>query len=64
MDLQVEKNGYRTSKEKPAVNSELFQKLQMLVDDLNHIGVEVLFWHVKRKFNGEADELTKQALLA
>lgn len=57
-------NGYRTSKGTPVTNSALFQKLQALVSKLNGLNVEVLFWHVQREFNKEADELANKALLA
>lgn len=59
-----EKNGYRSAKRTLVVNSALFQKLQKLVSDLNSIGVEVLFWHVRREFNKEADKLANESLLA
>jgi ribonuclease HI len=59
-----EKNGYQTAKRSPVVNRALFEKLQKLVEDLNGIGVKVLFWHVPRKFNKKADEWANRLLIA
>ncbi|RKK65700.1 hypothetical protein BFJ69_g16056 [Fusarium oxysporum] len=56
-----EANGYRNAKRDPVKNSTLFKKLQGLVNDLNISNVEVLFWHVPRGMNKEADKLANQA---
>ena len=57
-----EDNGYLTAKGKPVGNADLFQQLVGMVQFLAAEGVEVLFWHVPRKFNEEADELANRAL--
>lgn len=48
-------NDYRTSRGTPVVNASLFRKLQELVAELNGLNVEVLFWHVPRERNKQAD---------
>ncbi|MCJ1359271.1 MAG: hypothetical protein MMC33_009272 [Icmadophila ericetorum] len=50
-----EENGFRTSKGSPVVNAELFRQVEEKIVDLNASGVEVLFWHVPRARNKEAD---------
>lgn len=55
-------NGYRTSKGTQVTNSALFEELQGLIGQLNERGIEVLFWHVPRNWNKEADELAGKAL--
>jgi ribonuclease HI len=57
-----ETNGYQTSKGTPVVNSALFKQLGMLIGQLNKLGVEVLFWHVSRRYNEQADKLANMAL--
>lgn len=57
-----EGNGYRTSKGTAVTNSALFMELEMLIGKLNELGVEVLFWHVDRRYNKQADELANRAL--
>lgn len=57
-----ETNGYQTSKGTPVVNSALFKQLGKLIDQLNKLGIEVLFWHVPRRYNEQADELANMAL--
>ncbi|KAH7012527.1 ribonuclease H-like domain-containing protein [Microdochium trichocladiopsis] len=56
-----EKNGYKTSSGKPAANLSLFKQLNELVKELNNLGVEVLFWHVPRDRNEDADRLARAA---
>lgn len=56
-----ETNGYRNAKRDPVKNSALFKRLQRLVEDLKTSNVEVLFWHVRREMNKEADKLANQA---
>lgn len=55
-------NGYQTCKGTPVKNWELFKKLDGLIRNLNELDVEVLFWHVPRSRNTEADELASRAL--
>lgn len=57
-----ERNDYRTSKGRKVTNHVFFKKLEKLVKKLNELNVEVLFWHVPRDFNKEADELASMAL--
>ncbi|KAL9115623.1 MAG: hypothetical protein Q9187_007223 [Circinaria calcarea] len=52
-----ETNGYKTSKGVPVTNADLFQDVNQMVTKLNQHGVEVLFWHVPRSQNKEADAL-------
>ncbi|KAH7035957.1 ribonuclease H-like domain-containing protein [Microdochium trichocladiopsis] len=56
------KNGYRTSTGKPVANLALFDRLNKLVEELNDHKVEVIFWHVTRDKNQEADRLASRAL--
>jgi len=56
------KNGYRTSRGTPVANAQLFRKLEELVAKLNELNVEVLFWHVPRSRNEDADEWANKAL--
>lgn len=57
-----ESNDYRTSKGTKVTNHVPFKKLEGLVKKLNELNVEVLFWHVPRDFNKEADKLASMAL--
>ncbi|TQN72678.1 Ribonuclease H [Colletotrichum shisoi] len=57
-----EKNGYRTAKGTTVVNANLFRLLLRLVSRLNDRDVEVLFCHVKRRDNTEADGCANRAL--
>jgi ribonuclease HI len=57
-----EKNGYRTSRDTPVTNASLFKRLEQLVTELNKLNVEVLFWHVPRERNQEADTWANMAL--
>ena len=52
-----EMNGYKTSKGVPVTNADLFQDVNQVVTMFNEFGVEVLFWHVPRSQNKEADAL-------
>ena len=51
------KNGFRTSKGTEVVNASLFKEVDKHVRQLNDHGVHVLFWHVPRARNREADAL-------
>ena len=44
------------------VTNRLFEKLDRQVAELNDMGVEMLFWHVSRERNREADKLANMAL--
>ncbi|KAF4439458.1 ribonuclease H-like protein [Fusarium austroafricanum] len=54
-------NGYKTAKREPVKNAGLFKRLQELVSDLDSVNVEMLFWHVPREMNTDADGLANQA---
>lgn len=56
------KNGYRNARSLPVTNKKEFQDLDVLVRYLNKLDVEVLFWHVERERNREADKLANMAL--
>lgn len=60
--LKWRQNGYMNSKGLPVTNGEMFKELDNLVDELNKAGVGVLFWHVPRANNREADWLANAAL--
>lgn len=55
-------NGWTNCKGLPVINADLFTKLVQQVRTLRGIGVEVLFWHVPRERNWQADELANDAL--
>lgn len=57
-----EHNRYRTSRGTPVLNASLFRRLQGLVQELNALNVEVLFWHVPRERNKQADMWANMAL--
>ncbi|KAH8807928.1 ribonuclease H-like domain-containing protein [Xylogone sp. PMI_703] len=57
-----EKNGFRTARGTLVTNAPLFMRLQELVAKLNSLGVEVLFWHVLRSRNEQADFWANMAL--
>ena len=50
-------NGFRNSKKKPVVNTDLFKALEEEIIALNDRGVVVQFWHVMREQNKMADYL-------
>ena len=54
-------NDYRTARAS-LVTNRLFEKLDRQVAELNDMGVEMLFWHVSRERNREADKLANMAL--
>lgn len=56
------KNGYRNARGLPVTNKKEFQDLDVLVRYLYKLDVEVLFWHVPRERNREADKLANMAL--
>jgi ribonuclease HI len=55
-------NGWKTAKGGEVVNRAGFEDLLAKVEELEDAGVTVLFWHVRREFNGEADRLANLAL--
>lgn len=54
-------NGYKTAKGVSVTNAALFQAIDAKVTEMNGDGIEVLFWHVPRARNEEADELANAA---
>jgi ribonuclease HI len=57
-----ERNGYRNSRGTPVTNTPHFKRLEELVVELNKLDVEVLFWHVPRDYNKQADMWANNAL--
>lgn len=55
-------NGFHNSKGAYVANADLFNKIDILISQLNVQGVEVLFWQVGRLENAEADALAGAAL--
>jgi ribonuclease HI len=56
------RNGYVGARGEEVVNAEHFRELDALVGRLEAMGVAVLFWHVAREQNAEADKLANDAL--
>jgi ribonuclease HI len=56
------KNGYRNASGLLVTNKKEFQDLDVLVRYFNKLDVGVLFWHVPRERNREADKLANMAL--
>ena len=55
-------NGYLNAKGKPVTNAPLFQRIDKLVEELEEEwALKVLFWHVPREQNREADALVNAA---
>ncbi|MCJ1399504.1 hypothetical protein MMC11_002706 [Xylographa trunciseda] len=54
-------NGYRNHKGVPIKNCDWFMMVDDSVNDLKDLGVHVLFWHVPRERNKEADRLANAA---
>lgn len=59
--LKWRTNDYRTTKGQTVLNVELFKEIDQKVFKLNDMGIKVLFWHVLRARNKEADELANDA---
>ena len=62
------KNGWKTSKRSPVKNRDLWELQMAEVSRIYNEGmrlfgekVEVLFWHIPRSLNSEADTLAKKA---
>ncbi|KAJ9629877.1 hypothetical protein H2203_002261 [Taxawa tesnikishii (nom. ined.)] len=62
--VKWKQNGYRNARGISVTNADLFKALEKAVRQLNSLGVEVLFWHVPRSLNQEADLLANFALNA
>jgi ribonuclease HI len=60
--FQWEKNGFTNVKGTEVVNRKLFEQCQTEVKGLKERGVMVQFWHIKRKWNREADGMANVAL--
>lgn len=54
-------NGYKNARGAPVTNAALFQKLDEKVEAMGGDGIGVMFWHVPRARNEEADELANAA---
>lgn len=55
-------NGWRTANGRVVVNRDHFEELMEAVNELIDMNVKVLFWHVRKEFNEEADRLANTAL--
>lgn len=55
------KNGYKTAKGAVVTNNGLFRIIDRLIEELNNMDVNVMFWHVPRLQNQEADTLANSA---
>ncbi|WEW57670.1 ribonuclease H [Emydomyces testavorans] len=60
--LKWKRNGYTNCKGRPVANKSIFLAIEEEFCALEQRGVEVLFWHVPREYNAEADELASRAL--
>ena len=56
------KNGWKTSKGSTVVNATLYRLIEEMVHRLKTMGIEVLFWHVPRDRNKEADAIAISSL--
>ena len=56
------KNGYKNSRGSDVVNAGLFVAVEDELLFLNSLGVEILFWHVLRSRNKEADAMANATL--
>ena len=54
-------NGFKNSRRQSVTNGSLFSHLDDLIELLDYRGVEVLFWHVPREQNEDADKLVNAA---
>ncbi len=54
------KNGWRNAKGFSVSNRDLLETLDELIEEVENTGRMVLFQHVPREFNLEADELSRQ----
>jgi ribonuclease HI len=55
-------NGYENCRGLPVTNADMFRHIDAAIFELNRLGVEVQFWHVRREENREADCLANAAL--
>lgn len=49
----------KNQKGEDIANSEVFLAIKVEVEELSRVGVQVVYYHVRRKFNREADALAK-----
>lgn len=54
-------NGYLNTRRQPVTNAALFREVDDLVGSLEDVGICVLFWHVPREQNTDADALVNAA---
>ena len=55
------RNGWVTSKRTAVKNRDLWELLVQEVNFFHQEGLEVIFWHIPRQLNSQADRLAKQA---
>jgi ribonuclease HI len=56
-----QESGWKDAQGGPVVNSQDFKKLDSLIEEPAEEGIDVMFWHVSRMDNTEADNLAKRA---
>lgn len=59
--LKWRDNGYKNARGSRVVNAKLFQDIDEQIGWMNEEGIQVLFWHVPRARNEEADALANAA---
>ncbi|KAL8867200.1 MAG: hypothetical protein Q9174_005816 [Haloplaca sp. 1 TL-2023] len=55
-------NGYKNAKGLPVANADLFESIDMAIDNLKDLGIAVAFWLVPKTCNWEADGFANEAL--
>ena len=55
------RKGWRTSQGQPVKNKDLWQVLLGEAERRSEDGLDIKFWYIPRRFNGEADRLAKDA---
>ncbi|MCJ1454229.1 hypothetical protein MMC28_004581 [Mycoblastus sanguinarius] len=59
--IKWKKNGFKNARGSPVQNALSFKEIDQKVTEMNEIGIQVLFWHVPRTRNQEADRLANAA---
>lgn len=60
--IKWRENRFSNARGQPVVNGELFQLVEVEVEELEDLGVKVHFWLVPRQRNQNADTLAKSVL--
>jgi ribonuclease HI len=56
-------NGWCKANGEPLVDQQAWQDLECVVTELEAVGVEVVFWHIRREHNYGADGLIRSGIL-